>query len=250
MAGDNVWIVGASHGIGKALALELAGRGHRVIVSARNEEALHALCTTLEGMNAQEPMVQPVDVCDRATIIQARDNIMRNVRHIHRVIFMAGLYHPMSLDMLDIEETERILSCNLLGAFYVIEAILPLMLKQGMGQIALCSSVAGYRGLPKAQPYGASKAGLINLAESLYVEHGRTIDIKLINPGFVKTRLTDKNDFAMPMRISPEQAAHTIANGLESTSFEIHFPKTFSYGMKFLRIIPHALYRRLTMGRL
>ena len=124
----------------------------------------------------------------------------------------------------------------------MIETVLPLLLAQGGGQITLCASVAGYRGLPKSQPYGATKAGLINIAESLAAEVPKQIDVRVINPGFVESRLTDKNDFKMPMRISPEKAAKAIADGLNKPGFEIHFPKAFTRIMKLLSYLPNSLY--------
>ena len=133
------------------------------------------------------------------------------------------------------------LEVNVLGAFNIVQRVLPYMQEQGEGQIALCGSVAGYAGLPGGQPYSATKAAIINLAESLKAENP-ALDIKLINPGFVKTPLTDKNDFQMPMMLSAEQAAVEVAQGLLSRRFEIHFPKKFTFLLKTLKWLPHGLY--------
>lgn len=130
---------------------------------------------------------------------------------------------------------------NLLGAFTLIDSVLPILKQQRSGQLALCGSVAGYNGLPGGQPYSATKAAVINLAESLKAENPQ-LDIKVINPGFVKTPLTDKNSFQMPMMVSPEYAAQAIAEGLLKRGFEIHFPKKFTLLMKLLRILPRGLY--------
>jgi NADP-dependent 3-hydroxy acid dehydrogenase YdfG len=236
------WILGASSGIGAALARELASRGERVCVSARNAEALAALVASLPGTGH---LALPVDVSDAGALKAASDSIWRDGGRIDRVIFMAGLYTPMELAALDLAETERIVKVNLLGAFYLVAAVLPHLTAQGNGQLALCASVAGYRGLPGGQPYGATKAGLINLAESLRAEQGKILDIRVINPGFVESRLTEKNTFRMPMQISAEQAATAIANGLHGRAFEIHFPKGFTLIMKLLRLLPSWLYFRV-----
>ena len=138
-----------------------------------------------------------------------------------------------------------------MGTLNCLHAVLPILQRQKSGQIALCGSVAGYRGLPNAQPYGATKAAIINLAESLKLETaGSGIDVRVINPGFVRTPMTDKNSFDMPMIISPEQAARSLADQLAGSGFEIHFPKKFTWAMKILRLLPDALYfpivRRMT----
>jgi short-subunit dehydrogenase len=233
------WSIGASSGIGEALAKELASRGETVCISARNADALHTLHSSLSGSGH---VVLPLDVSDRQAVAQAAHVLSGKFPRIDRVIFMAGLYTPMAFGSIDLAEAERIIAVNLTSPLYVIETMLPLLLAQGGGQIALCASVAGYRGLPKSQPYGATKAGLINLAESLASEVPKQIDVRVINPGFVESRLTDKNDFKMPMRISPEKAAKAIADGLNRSGFEIHFPKAFTRIMKLLSYLPNSLY--------
>lgn len=233
------WIIGASSGIGEALAKELANRGETVCVSARSKEALAALVSSLNGTGH---IVLPLDVSSREEVLHAVQSLRVKFPRIDRVIFMAGIYTPMSFGSIDLDEAERIIKVNLTSPFYVVEAVLPVLIAQGGGQIALCASVAGYRGLPKSQPYGATKAGLINLAESLAAEVPKQIDVRVINPGFVESRLTNKNNFKMPMRISSHQAAKAIVKGLDSSGFEIHFPKTFTRMMKLLSVLPNWLY--------
>jgi short-subunit dehydrogenase len=150
---------------------------------------------------------------------------------------MAAIYDPAPLNQLDIKSAHQMVDINLNGAFNTVHAVLPVLKAQGHGQFALCGSVAGYRGLPNGQPYSATKAAVINLAESLRAEE-HNLDIKVINPGFVRTPLTDKNDFKMPMIIEPEEAAKIIARELQTNCFEIHFPKRFTYIVKLLRILP------------
>ena len=141
------------------------------------------------------------------------------------------------------KENAKIINVNLTGTFHLVSAIMPVFKKNGGGQLALCASVAGYSGLPAGQPYCATKAGMINLAESLRAEHdGTGVDIKLICPGFVKTDLTDGNDFPMPMIIEAADAGRYIADGLAKKRFEIHFPKRFTLILKLLRILPYCLY--------
>ena len=241
-AQKRIWIIGASSGIGQALALQLAGLGHYIALSARRGHELVRLYERLEGSGH---LVVPVDVTDWAAVLDAKEGILKRWPQINSVIFMAGIYTPMCLGELKLQEARKIIEVNLLGAFHAVEAVLPELLKQSDGQVALCASVSGYRGLPKGQPYGATKAGMINLAESLRAEHGKVLDIKVINPGFVSSRLTDKNDFYMPMKVSPEKAAVSIVRRLESRSFEIGFPKCFVFFMKILRLLPDWLYFRM-----
>ena len=142
---------------------------------------------------------------------------------------------------MDINAAMDMVDINFKGALNVVHAALPVLKKRVHGQLALCGSVAGYRGLPYSQPYGATKAALISLAESLKVEN-EELDIKVINPGFVRTPMTDKNDFKMPMIIEPEEAAKIIAKELQTSRFEIHFPKRFTFLVKLLALLPSFLY--------
>ncbi len=240
-----VWIIGASAGIGKSLAIELDRKGYSVALSARNEKKLEALSKKLKNKS----IIAPCDVTKKAHIENALKDVQKAFEKIDNVIFMAGIYTPMSLEKLDLKKTKQIIDVNLMGAFNLIEVVLPALNSQKSSQLVLCASVAGYRGLPGSQPYGSTKAALINLAESLRCEVGKKIDIKVINPGFVKTRLTDKNDFDMPMRITPEKAAEAIIKGLESKRFEIHFPKAFTLSMKLLSCLPEKLYTYLVTSK-
>ncbi len=237
-----VWIIGASSGIGSALARELSARGAILALSARHKDALEKLKVELGDLHG----IFVLDITDAEMTLRTARLIREHFGKIDRVVFLAAAYTPMKIDMLDIALAKSIVAVNLTGAFNLVHAVLPIFKTQKIkGQLALCGSVAGYIGLPGGQPYSATKAAIINLAESLYVECGEAIDIKLINPGFVRTPLTDKNDFAMPMIIEPEQAAMEIAQGLLSKRFEIHFPKKFTLLLKILRLLPYALSLRL-----
>ncbi|MCE5972010.1 SDR family NAD(P)-dependent oxidoreductase [Sinirhodobacter sp. WL0062] len=231
---EKIWIIGASSGIGAALARAYAARGARVIVSARGTERLQAL--------ADETDVQalPCDMGSRASIMAAAEAIGGP---LDRIVNLAALYDPGMVLDLDPIRAEELLRVNLLGSFHLAQ-IAPRLLRPG-GQLALCGSVAGYFGLPKGQLYSASKAGVINLAESLRAELP-DLDIRLISPGFVDTPMTARNDFTMPALLTPDQAARTILHGLDRPGFETHFPRRFTTLLKLLRILPYALGLRLT----
>jgi short-subunit dehydrogenase len=239
---ENIWIIGASSGIGAALARELSTKGATLILSARSKDALEALQKELGSQH----YIYPLDVANYVDVEAAINEITKTVEKIDRVIFMAAIYKPADIENMDVAFAKQLLEVNVLGAFHITKAVLPILKKQTEGQLALCASVAGYVGLPGGQPYSASKAALMNFAESLYAEAPDNVDIKVINPGFVRTPMTDKNTFAMPMRLEPEAAARYIADGLKSKSFEIHFPKRFTIFLKLLSILPYCIKLFLT----
>lgn len=242
--GRRVWLVGASAGIGAALARALAARGARLALSARTPGALESLA--LEGA-----LLLPCDSTQAESVNAARDALMAAWGGVDLVVYLAGAYEPMRADALDVATLERVVDVNFHGAVRVTAAVLP-ALKAG-GGVALVASVAGYQGLPKALAYGPGKAALIHFAQVLYLDLlSRGIGVWLINPGFVSTRLTARNDFKMPALISPERAAQDILSGLASGAFEIHFPKRFTWVLKWLNLLPYRLYfslvRQLTGG--
>ncbi len=235
LTGKNIWIIGASSGIGAALASVLSERGVHLILSARSEDKLRKVS---ENLNS-ETILLPLDI----TSVEEIKLALGKLEKLDAVIFLAATYQPGSFQSNSLEQSQSIVDVNFKGMLNVVHVVLPRLQKQGKGQLVLCGSVAGYRGLPNAQPYSATKAAIINFAESLYTENKRTgVDIKLISPGFVRTPMTDKNDFTMPMIIEPAQAAEAIANGLTRPGFEIHFPKRFTFFMKLLALLPYPLY--------
>ena len=238
-----IWIIGASSGIGGSLARELSLRGAILALSARRKDALEMLKDSLAD---EKHKIFALDVCDSALVSRTAGAIRAAFGRIDSVIFLAASYTPMKLESLDLAVTRQIIDVNLSGAFHVVDALLPILHDQSAGQIALCGSVAGYIGLPGGQPYSATKAGIMNLAESLRSELPPKIDIKLISPGFVRTELTDKNDFEMPMMIEPQDAAKDIADGLLQKRFEIHFPKRFTLRLKLLQMLPYSLALKIT----
>jgi len=242
--GRRVWLVGASSGIGAALAHELARRGARLAVSARNADRLRAL----ELASAR---LLPCDATDAASLTAARSELLVAWGGVDLVIYLAGDYAPMRADGFDQAAAEQILAVNFLGAMRLTAAVLG-DLPAG-GGIALVASVAGYRGLPRALAYGPGKAALIHFAECLYFDLApKRIGVWLVNPGFVATRLTAKNDFNMPALLTPAQAALAMVDGFRTGAFEIHFPKRFTTVMKLLSHLPYRWYfplvRRMTGG--
>ena len=240
--GRRVWLVGASTGIGAALARELARRGARLALSSRRASKLALL-------GIEDALLLPCDVTATASLAAAHAQLTEAWGGIDLVVYLAGDYQPMQADGFDLEKAEQVVATNFGGALKLAAAVLP-RLAPGAG-IAFVASVAGYRGLPKALAYGPGKAALIHFAECLHLELApRGIGVWVINPGFVATRLTAKNDFAMPALLTPEQAAGEIVAGFRSGRFEIHFPKRFTRIMKLLAHLPYAwsfpLIRRFT----
>jgi short-subunit dehydrogenase len=217
-------------------------------LSARSLEKLSELQKNLlmnvgEEDNAGEIITSTLDVCDVNSIKKSFAELLEKFQKIDLVIFCSGLYEPMSVTDFNLDSAKKIIDVNLIGFLNLLHVITPQMLKQKSGHIATISSVAGYLGLPQSLAYGASKAALINLCEGIYPELQRhKIDLSVINPGFVKTRLTDQNTFQMPFLISSTEAANIIFHGLEKKSFEIHFPKKFTFILKFLRILPYQIF--------
>ena len=238
--GQRCWIVGASTGIGAALAERLALAGAHLALSARRSEPLAAMA---ERFGAGRSLALPLDIRDADALAAAARTLTASWGGIDVVILMAGDYQPMRAWEIDLAAVRSMVETNLLGAFNVLAAVTPLLMKQGGGTIALVSSVAGYRGLPRSLAYGPTKAALINLAETLYLDlHPKGIGVCVVNPGFVKTPLTDQNDFKMPALITADEAAREIMDGLGRGAFEIHFPRRFTRVLKFLRLLPYRAY--------
>ncbi|MCU0989988.1 MAG: SDR family NAD(P)-dependent oxidoreductase [Xanthomonadales bacterium] len=241
-SGKRVWLVGASSGIGAALAGELARRGARVALSARSVDKLRAL-----GIDGA--LLLPCDATDTASLAAAHKRLLAAWSGVDLAIYLAGDYVPMRAADFDLAVAEQIVSVNFNGAMRLAATVLP-DLPVG-GGIAFVASVAGYRGLPKALAYGPGKAALIHFAECLHLDLApQGIGVWVVNPGFVATQLTARNDFAMPALLTPEAAALATVDGFRTGKFEIHYPKRFTRVMKLLALLPYGLYfplvRRLT----
>ena len=238
--GRRVWLVGASTGIGRATASALHALGAQVFVSARQATALAQFVADHPGAVAL-----PLDATDRAAVQQATARVAAG-GPIDCVVYCAGHYAAQQADALDLGDMVRHNAINYLGALYLLDAVVPLLLAQDAGRrghISLVGSVAGYRGLPNSLAYGPTKAALINLAETLYIDlHRQGVGVSLINPGFVETPLTAQNRFHMPALITPQQAAQEIVRGWARGAFEIHFPRRFTLGMKLLELLPYPAF--------
>ena len=237
-----IWITGASSGIGKALAIKFAEKGWIVAESARRENLLKEL----QNIN-QNIYPYPLDVTDIEKCKLTAKSIIDNLNGIDICVFGTGMHDPKSEKQFNLNKIREIMEVNYFGTMNSINSIYDYFYEKKNGQISIISSVAGYRGLPAAGAYCASKAALTSFTESLNFEMKmKNVRVSLISPGFIKTPMTDQNDFPMPMIKSPEFAANEIYKGLtEKKGFEIHFPKAFTFIMKFLQILPNGLYFKL-----
>lgn len=237
--GRRVWIVGASSGIGEGLAKALLARGARVALSARRAAELEKLASP----HGEQALAIPLDVTEAAAVAPALQRVVSAWGGVDLVVLCSGTHQPVRAWDLDAGEARRLVDVNINGVFNGLAPVVQQLLLQRAGGVAVVSSVAGYGGLPTSLVYGATKAALINMAETLYLDLApRGIGVYVINPGFVKTPLTDRNTFAMPALISVEDAATAIIAGFERGDFEIHFPKRFTFWLKLLRLLPYRWY--------
>jgi NAD(P)-dependent dehydrogenase (short-subunit alcohol dehydrogenase family) len=233
-----VWLVGASTGIGLAVAEQLHARGARVVISARNPLPLEAFELAHEGS-----LGIALDATDAAAMQRAVQRITAHFGRLDMAVYCAGHYKAMRATTFDLNDALLHNRVNYVGALHMLDAVLPGFLAQGSGHVSLISSVAGFGGLPMGLAYGPTKAALINLAEALYMDLAPLgIGTSVINPGFVETALTAQNSFKMPALISTDEAARQILRGWHKGQFEIHFPKRFTLWLKALRLLPRWLY--------
>jgi short-subunit dehydrogenase len=241
IAGGCVWITGASSGLGHALARRMAAEGWRVAASARSRDALSDLAAGDRDLKGEIHAV-PLDVTDPAAVAAAVESIDQELGPIGQAVLNAGSHRPVRAAKLEAAVFRDLAELNLMGTVNCLEALLPGMIARRGGRIAVVASLAGYRGLPTSAAYGMTKAGLINMAEALKPElDGYGIHMQLVNPGFVRTPLTDRNAFPMPFLMEVEDAAEAFYRGLRSDRFEIVFPKRFGVLMKILRVLPAPL---------
>ncbi len=242
-----LWITGAGKGIGRAVALKYAQEGWHVAVSSRTQDDLISLKEQAKSLFGKDLITYyPLDITSKKSYEEVYQEIKSEFWIPDQVIFNAGTHIPSPVKNFSTETYETLMNVNYFGTLYGIETTISDFFKNNKGHIGIVSSVAGYRGLPNSSAYGASKAALINLCESLRIDLDKTnIIVSIINPGFVKTPLTDKNDFSMPFIISAEEAATAIFNGMKEKKFEIAFPKLFVYLLKLLRIIPYSIYFKI-----
>ena len=241
LSGQRFWLIGASAGIGRQLALRLAQEGAAVAVSARDGDALEELVAEMAPVRTSQGVHAAVrlDVTDPAGAAAAFDR----VGEVDGVIYCAGAYEPMSARRPDAAAIENIVDVNLTGALRVLAVCVPAFCRRGSGRILMVGSLAGYRGLPGAWGYGATKAALIHLAENLRCDlRGTGVGVQVCNPGFVATRLTDKNRFRMPFIMTAEAAAARIVRGMKQNRFEVAFPFAMAVSFRLLAALPRPLY--------
>ena len=233
-----IWITGASSGIGKALAEKFASEGWKVAASARRKEIL-------DEMSSHENIFSyPLDVTNQDQIKISFEKIIEDFNGLDLCVFSSGTYDPKLEQEINVKQNKFVMETNFFGVLYCINAVENYFKNKKNGHISIVSSVAAYRGLPNSSGYGPSKAALTNLTESLYFDFKKNnVRISLISPGFIKTPLTDKNEFPMPFIKSPEFAAEKMFNGLtKSKAFEIHFPKALTILLKIFRVLPYKIY--------
>ena len=234
-----IWITGGGTGIGKAVAIKFANQGWKVAISGRRE-------TVLKEVEDINPNIKsfPLDVNDKVKCFEIMKNIKEEFGDIDICFFSTGTWDPKKEREIDVEQIEKVFKVNFFGTLNCIKSVEDHFRNRKNGIITIVSSIAGYKGLPNSTGYGPSKAALNNLAESLYFDFGRyNVRVCLVSPGFIKTPMTDKNDFKMPFLKTPEYSADKIYNGLiNSNKFEIHFPKSLTLILKFFKIIPDRLY--------
>ncbi|KEI34703.1 oxidoreductase, short-chain dehydrogenase/reductase family [Francisella sp. W12-1067] len=234
-----IWIIGATDGIGKAILERLdSSVNANFIISSRSQKKLETI-----GMNLKNESISlAFNITDYSEFEKQAAKAIQYKPDF--IIYLPAFYEPSLITDISLSNLDKTIQTNLTAVFYLIRFILPYIKKNPHCQLAITASVAGYIGLPKSQPYAATKAGVINLVESLKAEN-QDLDIRLINPSFVKTKLTDKNNFKMPALLTPEKAAKEILKGLLSNNFEIHFTKKFTLILKFIAKFPYRLYFKI-----
>ena len=233
LKGKKYWIIGASEGLGRELSIQLSNLGVKLIISARNETRLNELSSVTKAK------VLALDVLDIDAIKQAS----KSVGIIDGIIYVAGDYTPLNSTTWNVEEVDKMIAVNFTGAAKVLGFIVPKFLKQNNGHIVMIGSLSGFRGLPNAIGYGASKAAMMHLAENIKADLYKTpIKIQLINPGFIKTRLTEKNNFKMPFIMSVEDAAKRVIIAMNSNRFQTNFPLIFSLLFRASNLLPAFIY--------
>ena len=236
--GNRYWLVGASEGLGKALAAKLSRSGAEVILSARSEDSLKEAVAEMPG----KASYQTIDIADDESVKAAADAI----GEVDGLVLLAGVYWPFGADEWDADKATAMVDINFTGFVRVLGQVVPSMVAKDQGHIVITSSLTGFRGLPGSIGYTASKAGTMSLAECMYADLRKTgVDVQVANPGFIKTRLTDKNDFNMPQIMEPEVAAQEIFELMNSDAFKKVFPRGLGSIVRGAQFLPDWLYYRL-----
>lgn len=241
-----IWLTGASSGIGEALVKPLAEQCQQLIISARNHGALERI---RKATGLHNILCLPMDITDNWSVHQAANEIIHRYGRLDTLIANAGTCEYVDVNQFDAQLFQRVINTNLIGLANCVEAALPLLKQSQRGYLVGMSSSVAWLPLSRAQAYGASKAATTHFLEAMKIDLApQHIDVSVIAPGFVKTPLTDKNDFPMPMRISADEAAEEIIHGLRRRHWEIHFPRKFTFIMKLIASLPAALRIRITQS--
>jgi len=241
-----IWVTGASSGIGRAVALELSRRGAKLALTARNEETLKTLQAQL-GKN--KTLILAFDVSDKQANANAVEQIRQQWGGLDIAFFNAGTAEYVDINHFESDVFERTIKTNFLSMVYGIEAVLPMLRQSKSAQLGGMSSTVSFAGVPRAEAYGASKAAIRNMLQALRIHLVHSgIDVFSVCPGFVRTPLTDKNDFPMPLMIDVDDAAKIIVDGIQKRKAEIHFPKRFSIPYKILACLPASIYTKLMLS--
>ncbi len=237
-AGKRYWLIGASDGLGAALARKMSASGAEVIVSARSEDKLAEVAAALPG----KASYQTIDVADNDSVIAAA----KAVGQVDGVVFLAGVYWPFGAQEWDADQANAMADINFTGLMRVMGQVVPDMVARDAGHIVITSSLTGFRGLPRSIGYTASKAATMSLAECMYADLRTTgVQVQVVNPGFIKTQLTEKNDFKMPFLMAPEEAAGIVFDHMGSDRFKRSFPTLFSLLFRGSQFLPDWLYYRI-----
>ena len=237
-AGKRYWLVGASEGLGAALAEKMSRAGAHLILSARSRDRLEDLAAALPGAAT----VLPMDIADDASVKAAA----AEAGEVDGIVLLAGVYWPMKATAWDADQAVAMADVNFTGFMRVLGQVVPGMVARDAGHIVITGSLSGFRGLPGAIGYGASKAAVMSLAESMHADLRRTgVEVQLVNPGFIRTRLTDKNDFTMPFIMEPDAAAQAMFDHMNSGLFKRNFPTAFSWVFRLSQFMPDWMYYRL-----
>lgn len=235
----NILLIGGSFGIGEQLCIELANMGAKIAIVARSKEKINKLKNELHG---DKHLAISCDISKKSDLDNLHKELKNTWQSIDIIIFCAGYYEPMNITNFDLARSKEIVNTNFYSLLNFIDIFKEDLIEEKIANLAIVASVAGYFGMPNSMAYGASKAATINLTESLFYELKKyNTKVKLINPGFVQTRLTDKNSFKMPLIISAKKAAKIIIKNLPKNKFEIKFPFMFALLMKFIAILPYRL---------
>ncbi|MEY4983551.1 MAG: hypothetical protein RIR62_1817 [Pseudomonadota bacterium] len=236
--GKRYWLVGASEGLGLALARKMSSAGVEVVLSARSADRLAEAVAQMPGRAS----AVPCDVASRQSVHAAAEQ----VGQVDGVVFLAGIYWPMRAQDWDAERVEAMCDINLTGCARVMGAVIPAMVARGSGHVVITGSLSGFRGLPGAVGYGAGKAGVMSLAESMHMDLQKTgVEVQLVNPGFIRTRLTEMNDFTMPQIMEPEAAAQVMFEHMTAGGFSRSFPTPFQWVFRLSQFLPDWAYYRL-----